>query len=441
MPAASPRGTARDSMPAPLPDPSTRSSPPAFVCLAVALGAVLAILVAAPAATEYWEFRFADSIGGDLAFYNHAFYLALHDHGRLHSPLQNLYHGGAVEVHFAVIYYALLPLYALWSSSLLLLLISGLAVGMCGAGIMLVARRLLGGAAAAVVWFALFALLRPVGWSIAVNTFREIFIAAAFLSWALLYYVEGNDRLFFAMLILALLSKEDVVLVLPVWGLVAWLTGRGRRKAAALVLLGIVDFILVNMVLLPLMRGMHAGTFVIQSLDSPLGNTPGGLFHSLTSSPGSVIRLVLSAQDRGYWAAILSPLMFLPLLGWEYLVIPVYVYAEIVLAPWMQFGYARHIFPAIPFLFAAGALGARRVVDLVGRIAAPSAAAARAQPVALTAILAAALVSAAAQTDLFYVLGRWPTPAAYRAAGAPLFHALGRIPPRASLAATEGIVA
>lgn len=405
--------------------------------------------------TQWREFRAPDDIGSDFSSLNQSFYLALHEHGWFHSPILEGHFpwssGSLLAFHFEPIYYLFLPLYAVWPSLLLLFLLASCALAACGVVVFLVARRVSGNVLVALIWFGLFALHPTIPGFVLQNGLDEAFIAAAFLGMALLFYMEENYRLFFLMLSLALLCKEDTALLLPVWGVVAWLQGRGARLAGLLAVLGIAYFIVANAIALPLIRGKPPGQIFFWSYWSPLdqahavppghGESLGDLLHSLWSAPGALVSLVLSRQNLGYWTEILGPLLFLPLLGWEYWVLPAFVYVEISLLPSLQLIPYHHVAPAIPFIFVAAIVGARRLIRLIERVShLPPARLAAVRKISLVALLCVMVGITMRSTPLpTLVRDYWPTAAGFRP-DAPLFRALARIPPQASLAATANLI-
>jgi len=417
------------------------------VTLALCLTSALAVVLFVMAATMWREFRLPDDMGYDLAFFNQGFYRALHGHVWFHSTIQEyiqkpIYHGLVLASHFSPIFYLFLPLYAVWQSPLLLLLIAAGAFAASGLAVLLVARHFVEGGTLALVWFILFALHPSIPWSLVDNGFREIFLGMGFLSFALLFYIKGNDRVFLLMIVLALLCKEDIALALPVWGAVAWFQGRGRRLAGGIALLGVLYFIAVNAVVLPLMRGQPIGQLHFEAVVTPLGASPGDIVRSIRSAPFILARLALSRRNLEYWGAIFSPLLFLPVLGWEYLVIPAYVYLEISWAPVLQQISLRHVSPALPFMFVAAIVGVSRLSRLVERMSPygpPRSAVLRDLTVAV--LLCGLAWSTFVRTPFPLLLrATWPTAAGARRDG-PLFHALEPIPSRASLAATGSLIA
>lgn len=420
---------------------------PRLVGAAVLVNIMLAMTLFAMTATAWREFRLPHFVGGyDWALNNQYFYLAVHGGGWLHSTLQDtIYHGDLLATHFSPIFYVFLPLYAVWPSPLMLLALASLGVATCGVALFFIARRLFQNDVVALIWCALFALYPPVAWSLPDSQFHEIFVGVGFLSLALLFYIEENYRVFFPMLIAAILSKEDVALLLPAWGLVARLQGRDRRLAASIAFLGVAYFLAVNAIIMPALRGHDPGSMIFSGLPTPLGNSFAGIVHTVYTAPWELLRLIASRQNISYWIGIFSPLLFLPLLGWEYLAIPAYVYVALSIAPTLQAN-ARHVFPAIPFVFVAAMMGTTRALRFVGSI--------RSLPVVgsqmlrrgigLAVLLCAVSVSTLWHTPYPALLHTiWPDlsrPVEGVRLNTPLFDALTRIPPQASLAATRSLI-
>lgn len=428
-----------------------------FIGLAVVLGLMYAIVLFLMSYTQWREFRAPDDIGSDFSSLNQSFYLAVHDHGWFHSPIltnrggHRPWSGSLLAFHFFPVYYLVLPFYALWPSLLMLFLLASLAVAACGTVVLLAAHRIFGSPVAALIWFGLFILHPTVPEFVLQNGLDEGFVAAAFLGLALLFYMAGNYRPFFLMLFLALLCKEDIGLVLPVWAVVAWFQGKGRRLAGAVALLGIVYFAVANAIALPLIRGEPVGHIFFWSFWSAVGRphemlpghgeSLGAFLSSFWSAPGGIIPLVFGRQNVGYWAEIFGPLLFLPFLGWEYWVIPALVYVEISLFPGFQVIGYHHVAPALPFIFVAAMLGASRFSRVVeSALSGWSIPSTAVRKVSLVALLCGMVGSTVYTTPFPATIGTyWPTTAGLRRE-APLFETLSGLPPQASLAATADLI-
>lgn len=346
---------------------AVRRSSPWLTVLAFVLSGALGLVLFGTAAAEWREFRLPDDMNIDLAWFNQGFYRAVHDHGWIASTVSEMGSSAIIGVHFSPVFYLAMPFYIFWQSPLLLMLVSAFGVATMGIMVMLLARRLYGGTLMALVWFGFFALYPPVRLSIFTDGFRELYLAMGFLSLALLFYIEERYGLFFLMLIPAILSKEDVSLLIPMWGVVAALQRRGRRLAVSLILLGIASFVLINAVALPIIRHTPIGRVYFVGFQTSVGGTPEGMFHSLLTRPLDLVRLFVSRDAVAFWAAYLSPLLFLPVLGWEYLIIPAYLYAETALQHRPIAVPVRYLAPSFPFIFVAAEVGMLRLLAFVRR--------------------------------------------------------------------------
>ena len=419
-----------------------RPLPPWLSAAAAVLSAALAVVLYTMAWTEWREFRMPDNMNIDVAFLNQGFYRTVHGYGVLTSTIK-MEGLGTILSHLSLSFFPVVPVYALWPSPLTLMLIAACAVAVFGMTAVTTAWRLFGSAPVALIWFGLFAFHPSIPWAISDDGFREVYLAMGFLSLALLFYLEKKDRLFLTILVLAMLSKEDVPLLIPVWGLVAWRQGRGARLAGALVALGVGYFLAANMIVMPLLKGMPLGHVVFVAFGSHAGNTPGEMLETVRESPGSLLQLATNPEHLKLWVALLSPLWFVPLVGWEYLVIPAYVYVEISLRSAVTIPF-RHIFPALPFIFVAAMVGTARLSHAAAGLAARAAPLARrAAPVgrlSLAALLCGMIWSTLHGTSFPTALRENRPAAAELAAHVPLMKTLERIPRTASLAATLSLV-
>lgn len=247
------------------------------------------------------------------------------------------------------------------------------------------------------------------------------------------------------MLGLALASKEDIALLLPTWGFVSYLQVRPLRLSLAIALTGVVYFVATNAVVLPLLRGTPIGEMNFWGLSSPLGNSLRDIVEAATSRPDEVATVIFSKKSILYWYGILSSLLFLPLLGFEYCFVPLFLFLEIAIMPNVQDRYHSYIFPALPFIFAAAMRGCMRLAKLTQTLAhrfAPGLVPAHlVRHITLALLVFGLAINAYSDTTLMKLLvERWPAVHGLRDRS-PLFRVLSTIPREYSVAASRSLVA
>jgi uncharacterized membrane protein len=321
--------------------------------------------------------------------------------------------------HFSPILTTLAPLYWLWDDARMLLVAQALLIASAGIPIFLWARERLGTAAAVgfeVAYLGYWAVI-----SGALYDFHELAFAAPILSLALYATLTGRDRLLWAMVVLGLLTKENLALTLAALGLYVALVQRRWRLGGALVAVCAAAFGLIYKLALPAITGAgYAHWFYPE-----LGSGPGSAARHVVLHPLDTLRLFFTpAQKLSSLFNLFAPWLFLPLLS-PLLLVAVPTLAERFLSEkeshWAQgFHYSLVLAPVLAFA----------AIDAASRLRMVS-------PVAL----AAALVAAGAAFTLYRVrpldeLRRY-TSAAH---AADIRACLATIPAGASVAATSALV-
>lgn len=140
-----------------------------------------------------------------------------------------------LAVHTNVLYYAIVPLYALFPHPELLMVLASIGVGLTGLGIYAYARLGTGRAEAApyTLLLPLAFYVHPMVHDANVYDFKIITLATAALVWSIWAFDSGRNRLGCALAAIVILSQEDHVLL--VIGLGAYLMLTQRKRLGALV--------------------------------------------------------------------------------------------------------------------------------------------------------------------------------------------------------------
>jgi uncharacterized membrane protein len=241
--------------------------------------------------------------------------------------------------HIQVIHLALLPLYAIWSSHLLLEFFESLVLAAGAIPIFWMARRWSGsnrtGLCLAVAYL-LYSPLQFLDIAIDLKTFRPICFGLTAILFALDQLERGRIKSTVALFVVALLAKEDFPLILAPLG--CWIAAQpflnnGRtdeeggpllpefmtsRKKALLYGIGLAVasigyLLLVMRVLIPFFRegaDPHYARYF-----GKFGNSMGEIILGMLSQPSLVIEELVTVSSVSYLLALLLPLAFLPLLS------------------------------------------------------------------------------------------------------------------------------
>jgi uncharacterized membrane protein len=273
---------------------------------------------------------------GDSAMYEEHLWNVLHGKGFRSYLDQGLFLGE----HLQVIHLAILPLYVLWPSHLLLELCQSLALGLTAVPVYWIARRHTGSSGAAAmlaVGSLLYVPLQFLDIMIDLKTFRPIAFGIPLLLLAIDQMERGRLCGMGLLLLAALSAKEDyatVVAPLGVWLLVASCRGaditpglrsgrgglgearggpdwRGCVWGVCLAVGGTAYLVLALKVVIPWFRGgetVHYARYF-----SAFGETPGEIVMTMLTRPALLAGKLFTAGTLLYALRILAPLGFLPL--------------------------------------------------------------------------------------------------------------------------------
>jgi uncharacterized membrane protein len=295
--------------------------------------------------------------GGDLGIFVQAMWTTAH--GR---PFYMSVLGGPANFlghHFAPLLVGLAPLYNLWPDARLLLIAQPVALALAGVPLYIFTRRRLGVAAALLLVLA-YLLYAPLHF-VALSDFHEISLAVPLLMASGAALLDKHLRWSLFWLILAILAKEEVILIALGFGAYLFIFMRQRRLGMALMIASSLALVLIVKVLIPILNNGNNYTFFNRY--AVLGGTPGAMLQTLLLHPVTVLKLVTRPDKLWFVAQLLIPLAGLPLLGVPAiaLALPTLVYLQLsdyIFAGTIQFYYQA---PMIPFLFLATVVTLQRI--------------------------------------------------------------------------------
>ena len=241
--------------------------------------------------------------------------------------------------HIQVIHLALLPLYAIWSSHLLLEFSESCVLSAGAIPIFWMARRWSGSNRAGVclaVAYLLYSPLQFLDIAIDLKTFRPICFGLTATLFALDQLERGRIKSTVALFVVALLAKEDFPLILAPLGcwiavqpflnnrrtnedggplLPEFMTSRKRalQYGIGLAVAAVGYLLLVMRALIPFFRegaDPHYTRYF-----GKFGNSMGEIILGMLSQPSLVMEELVTVSSVSYLLALLLPLAFLPLLS------------------------------------------------------------------------------------------------------------------------------
>jgi uncharacterized membrane protein len=273
--------------------------------------AVYAALFSAAAAVHFFAFKSARLDLGDMT---QAVWATAHGHflrvtsafGDATTGIEMSRLGGHVDPFLALF----APLWLVWSSPLMLLVVQAVAVASGALPVYWLARKHLQRERAA-AHFAFAYLLFP---AVQFNVFtyaagmHAVSFAIPLVLFAVWFLDEGRLLPFAVFALLAASTKEEIPLAVGCLGI--WYAVRGGRRLLGLSIFGIgLAATLVNfLVVIP--HFSHTGSDPFAARYKQVGGTPGGMAHTLVSDPTAFLR------DVATWHKLFFLLLlFVPWLG------------------------------------------------------------------------------------------------------------------------------
>ncbi len=263
--------------------------------------------------------------------------------------------------HFDPILAALTPLWLLWPSPDMLLVAQAVAVALGAAPVYWLARKHVGSEHAAVGFALAYLLYPPTQW-LTLNEFHPVALACPLLLFAFWYLDEDRLIPFAIFGLLAATTKEEIALVVGVFGVWYALSHRRRLEGAAILAAGTAAALIAIEVVIPHFNRTGASSFFTRY--SEVGSTPGGIVHTALTDPWKIVTTAVTGRGLGYLARLVLPLGLLVVLAPLVLVAAVPELAVNLLSAAttqtsIHFHYTAGL---IPVLIAATILGAARLV-------------------------------------------------------------------------------
>jgi uncharacterized membrane protein len=289
----------------------------------------------------------------DLGIYDQAVWLI----SRFHNPYITVRGLPLLADHFDPILYLLAPLYWIWDSPKMLLVAQTLALAIGALPVYLIAQRKSDSAPGALMFAIAYLLYPALEWTNTFDFHPEIF-ATPFLLGAFYFLDCKRWRPYILLLALTTLTKETAGLSIIMLGLYAltrnrrigWLT-IGIGAVALFVALGVLQF-------------YHAGQpSPYFSLYSRFGSSPARILGSIVFHPISAMNGMNTQENHSYLRDLFQPVLFLPLLAPEMLVLAFPSFLSNLLSSriFMHMIYFQYNVYIIPFMFIASIIGFERL--------------------------------------------------------------------------------
>ena len=286
-------------------------------------------------------------------------------------PLQvtNL-HGAQVSrlgAHVDPILVVFAPLWWVWPSASMLLTVQALVVALGALPLFWLARKHTGSGRAA-LGFSLAYLLFPATQWMTLNEFHPVALACPLLLFAIWYLDEDRLLPFACFALLAGLTREEIPLVIA--GLGIWYALAHRRWLAGgtIALAGIGASAIAIQVVIP---HFHHGAAAFYGRYDAVGGSASGIARKAFTDPGRLLSVAFDHRGTHYLLDLLLPIAALALLAPLLLIalLPELTLNLLSSVDAQSSIHYHYVAGEIPILFAAAAMGARRLGRWAGAAA------------------------------------------------------------------------
>ena len=248
----------------------------------------------------------------DLGLEENVIWNALHSGALFRTTPYGGPHGNLIGEHAAYLSYVIAPLYGIHQSAETILVLQSILIGGAAVPLYLVARKYLSPwlCCLLAVWYLCYAPLHGSN----LYDFHYPPLAPFFL-WFTLYFVLSQRRVLTVIFALLTLSvREDISLGLCIFGLFLILTNRQARAGFWLAVVGVLYFIGMKLVIMPLQRGGQEA-FIHQYAGLVPEGSRGfsGVIKTVLGNPVFTLGLLLDREKLVYLLEIFLPLAFFPL--------------------------------------------------------------------------------------------------------------------------------
>jgi uncharacterized membrane protein len=252
----------------------------------------------------FWQARF------DLGNMVQAVWSAAHGHLFITTDLQGE-QISRLSSHVDPILGALAPLWWIWPSPVMLLVVQAVVVATGAFPAFLLGRRWLGDDRLAVAFGAVYLLYPPLQWA-TVTEFHAVTLAAPLLLWCIWAADAGRMVTLGVLATAAALCKEEVGLSLAILGLWMAVSLHRRRAGAVLAACSLAWTAIAIWVVIPHFNHGQ-GSVHVAGRYGELGSDAGGVIRTLVTEPWRAADIIATEGRGRYVLALLLPLAFLSL--------------------------------------------------------------------------------------------------------------------------------
>jgi len=207
-------------------------------------------------------------------------------------------------IHADLFLFLIVPLYILWQSPKLLLLVQVIIAGAGALPLYLISQKLLKSSLAGLV-FAFAYLVSPILGAALLFDFHAFTLVSSFLFFAFYFLLEKRYLPYFIFILLALTCKEEVSLLVFLLGIYIYLK-HNKKIGLTTILLGLTWFIIVFFIIMPHFRS--GSEYIFLSRYAYLGKDKMTIIKNLITRPGLIIYGFKNINKLVYLLYLILPL-------------------------------------------------------------------------------------------------------------------------------------
>ncbi len=248
------------------------------------------------------------------------------DLGNMEQSVWNLTHGNGfvltdpfgdqniprLAVHADFLLIVIAPLYMLWSDPKLLVILQAVIMALGALPVFWIAKDRLKSEWLALLFAAAYLLYPPVQ-RMSLHDFHAVALSMTFLLFAYRFMDTKRYGLFLLFAVLAGMGKENIWLVVGLMGL--WIAARqGKPLFGSMVAVaGFGAFYVLYWLVMP--QAQVSGQHFALTYLSDFGESQSGIVAGILRQPVTVMTTLLRSDRLAYYATLLFPLAFLPLVS------------------------------------------------------------------------------------------------------------------------------
>lgn len=305
--------------------------------------------------------HFALSSGSqDLGIFDQAVWNASHGRGLLSSLKGNM---SLLGDHFEPILLFIAPLYLVWSSPLVLLILQALLLASGFIPLFLILKHLMKERALIMAFIVSYMLSKPLR-GIAYSDFHPGCFILPLLFWCCYFLIVKRDGLFLLSLFLLLFCKEDTVIYCCAFGLFISMIQKRYALGLSLCVMGAALWFLETRIFIPFYNPRGVYPYMDRL---PFGPTYAANISVVISAPMRVLRLIFTPEKIVYCFKMFGPLGFISFLSPAHYILIALPLTRDLLPQGINFsGYynitSHYTAGLIPFIFISAIYGSSLII-------------------------------------------------------------------------------